>query len=438
MLPIAGCTAKHSFFYQTDPDVQQLVDQHFKFPDTTFFVLSDPHIYDTSLGTEGAAFKDYLSKDRKLLVLSDEIIGAATNLVAGQNSDFVLVCGDLTKDGEIVCHKKMVKHLKTLKNSGKKIFIIPGNHDLDNANSVKFQGSTTTPVPGAGPEEFKTLYHDFGFKDAIVQDDDSLSYIAEPVKGLRLFALDSCRWKENRPDHQPVTGGAFSQKTLQWIEKQLIAAKQDGKAVLVFMHHGIMEHYSANEKFYENYIVKDHKIVSSLFASYGVPLVFTGHFHAQDITKRSLKDTGRFVFDVETGSLATAPCPFRRVQISKGRKALINSSFIKSIPSLGDDFEEYAKQYVFDGTKVLVNTKLDKYMVSKDQQELINHQVSSAYTAHLRGDELKPSTIIDSKGFGLWLKFVAWMQEDLIDGWWTDLAPKDNNITIDLETGSVT
>lgn len=41
------------------------------------------------------------------------------------------------------------------------------------------------------------------------------------------------------------------------------------------------------------------------------------------------------------------------------------------------------------------------------------------------------------QGFGRWLKFIAWMQKDLINGWWTDLPPKDNNLTINLNTGEV-
>ena len=201
------------------------------------------------------------------------------------------------------------------------------------------------------------------------------------------------------------------------------------------MHHGIMEHYPANEQYYDEYMVKDYKDVAQLFAFYGVSLVFTGHFHAQDITKKTFKDSDKFIFDIETGSLVTAPCPFRKVEISKGRRARITSTVIDSIPSMGNDFKAHKKKYVFDGTKVLANTALSGYKVSEDQRELINHQIADAYVAHLRGDEITPLTIIDQKGFGMWLKIVAWMQQDLLEGWWTDIAPEDNNIVIDLNTG---
>ncbi len=75
------------------------------YPHTRFIVISDLHFYDTSLGTEGKAFQDYLDADRKLLVLSDEIIGTAMEKIAKEEADFVLVAGDLTKDGERICHQ---------------------------------------------------------------------------------------------------------------------------------------------------------------------------------------------------------------------------------------------------------------------------------------------------------------------------------------------
>ncbi|WDP92447.1 MAG: metallophosphoesterase [Desulfobacter sp.] len=445
MIPLSlACTARRPFLYQNDPDAVALAARQIPMPDTSFFVLSDTHLYDTGLGTSGAAFQDYLNRDRKLLVLSDDIIGAAVKAIAKQKADFLLVCGDLTKDGEMVCHKAMAAHLKVLKESGKKIFVVPGNHDISNPEAVRFSGGTTAPVPTAGPGEFETIYREFGYGDAIARDTHSLSYTAEPVEGLRLLALDSCRYKENRPGHHPVTGGAFSKETMAWIEQQLIAAKQSGKATIAMLHHGIMEHYPDNKKFYDEYIVADDESVAGLLGAYGVSLVFTGHFHAQDITRKKVPgpdDTptqkNRMIFDIETGSLVTAPCPYRKVTFTGGDRAVVQSAAVTAIPSMGEKFAAYADRYVFDGTLKLADTALAKYKVGKEQAGLINHQIAKAYMAHLKGDELPPPVPLDKEGFGLWLKFIAWMQEDLIHGWWTDLPPADNNLVIHLGTGKV-
>ena len=405
------------------------------YPNARFIVISDLHFYDTSLGTTGKAFQDYLNADRKLLVLSDEIIGTAMEKIAKETADFVLVAGDLTKDGEAICHQGIARHLQTLTNSDKKVFVVPGNHDINNPESLRFIGDITEPEPSIDPAEL-------GYEEAIAQDPDSLSYVAEPVEGLRILALDSNRYKENRPGHHPIVGGAFSDQTLAWIEAQLIAAQKEDKASLVFLHHGIMEHYPANEKFYEEYLVADREKVADSFSRFNVKLVFTGHFHAQDVTRKKIENTNQVIFDIETGSMVTAPCPYRMVELNKnktgGSNAVISSQFITNIPSLGEGFADYAANYVFDGTKKLVNTALTKYKVSEEQQPLINGQVAAAYSAHLKGDEKKSDTVLDTNGFGYWLKFVAWLQEDLIDGWWTDLEPRDNDLIIDLATGRVT
>ena len=434
---LVSCTTSRKFKYQSDKDVQALLKTSPTYPDTRFAVLSDLHFYDIALGANGRAFQDYLDHDRKLLVLSDELLTEAVERLSKEKIDFVLISGDMTKDGERINHEGVVNALKKLESSGIKVYVVPGNHDINNGSAVQYEGDKTKPVPGIDDKEFRTLYHEFGYEDAIALDTDSLSYTLEPEKGLWILGLDSCKWKENKPLTHPHTDGAFSVSTLAWIESRLILAKIEKKAVIVFMHHGIMEHYPANKKFYGQYVIDDSDTVSTLLAAYGVRMVFTGHFHAQDVTEKELKDSGDFIFDIETGSLVTAPCPYRLVEIKDGHTAAIRSVFIDTIPSMKERFAEYAYDYEFKGTIILANAKLDNYLVSKEQQPLITSQVSKAYCAHLFGDEKKPEITINEEKFGLWLTFIAWMQEDLINGWWTDLAPKDNDLTIDLATGKV-
>ncbi len=82
---------------------------------TKFAVLSDPHVYDSSLGTSGEAFEDYLSHDRKMLLESVEILEEmVADFLTTDGLEFVIIPGDLTKDGERVCHEKMVSILKPL------------------------------------------------------------------------------------------------------------------------------------------------------------------------------------------------------------------------------------------------------------------------------------------------------------------------------------
>ncbi len=425
------------FRYQYDKNVKTLLKVKSVYPDTSFIILTDIHYYETSLGTSGSEFQKYLDSDRKLLIESSEIFSVATKEISKKEVDFVIICGDLTKDGEKINHQAVAMDLKMILDSGKKIFVVPGNHDVSNGNSVQYLGDKTLTVPNFSKEEFEKIYKDFGYGAAIERDPSSLSYVAEPVSGLWLLALDSCRWKENKANHKPLTDGEFSEETLKWIENVLIESKKGQKAVIAFMHHGIWEHYPGNKKYYSRYIVADFEKIAKMLANYGVSLVFTGHFHAQDITLARFQDPESFIFDVETGSLVTYPCPYRIVDISSNQIATVRSRFIISIPSNENAFSEYAEKYCFDRSIKLVNAELKKYYVSAKDRNLINSQIAKALMVHLAGDEKKPETTVDTKGLGLWGKFIFSGRKGLIDGWYSDYAPSDNQVIIDLKNGNL-
>ncbi|MCP3955476.1 MAG: metallophosphoesterase [Desulfobacterales bacterium] len=433
-IAVLSC-ARTGGIYNPPPELAALPSKAPVYPETTFAVISDPHYYDPRLGTEGKAYQDYLISDRKLLEESGEIIDTAVNEISSLSADFVIVCGDLTKDGEVVNHQALAAKLKRLVDSGKQVFVVPGNHDVENGEAVRYTGAQTEPVPNISAGMFAEIYRDFGYRAALERDPDSLSYVVEPVPGLWLLALDTCKWQENQPNHEPHIDGAYSAQTFQWIERMLMKSRNAGKAVIVFQHHGILEHYPHNKKFYSDYMVADFERAGNMLSRFGVDLVFTGHWHAQDITSKTFDNPRRVIYDIETGSLVTAPCPYRRVAIDANQKAVIESRFITAIPSRPEGFTTYAADYVYNMTIKLADAKLKGYKVSEPDRIKINPQVARAYVTHLNGDE-KKRIVIDTDGIGWWAKFVMFMQKDLLYGWTTDLPPADNRLTIDLAGGA--
>ncbi|MFW5908852.1 MAG: metallophosphoesterase family protein [Desulfosalsimonas sp.] len=433
---LSGCATlkqpPHEFKYQQEEAVKDLQEKRFPYPETQFIVLADPHYYHPSLGTSGPDFEAYIRDDRKMLTKSDEILDAGIKRVRQEHADFILICGDLTKDGEKINHRYVAEKIGNLHPSAD-IFVIPGNHDIKSGAARRYTEDGSEPVENVSPEEFREIYAHYGYSSALDEDPASLSYVAEPVPGLWLLALDSCLWRENEPDKHPVTDGRFSEQTLEWIEETLIQAKQQKKAVIAFMHHGLMEHYPANEKYYGEYVIDNSDTVTRLFAAYGVQLVFTGHFHAQDITVKHTKEPLGRVFDIETGSLLTWPCPYRIVEISGRNTCTIESRFIDSIESMPEGFPEYARKFAFDGTVGLARDALEKHRVSEKGMEILAPQIAEAYLAHLKGDEKKPQQVLTTKGTGLMGRVVVFFQKDLVQGWWTDLPPEDNRLAIDIK-----
>ena len=76
-------------------------------------------------------------------------------------------------------------------------------------------------------------------------------------------------------------GGRFSPATLQWIENMLSKAASENKAVITMMHHGVLEHYSTQEKYYPDFIVDDYQTVSRF-----LPLI-TGRRSSPAISTRA-------------------------------------------------------------------------------------------------------------------------------------------------------
>lgn len=431
---LASCRSPH-LLYQTSPDVQTLMKKQVAYPTTRFIVLSDLHYFDPELGTNEQAFKDRLDEDRKLLAESSELIVAAIDEIGKQTADFVLICGDLTKDGEERNHRLLAEKLTGIVKAGKGLFVIPGNHDVLNGKSVAFKGNQANRIETVTPDEFAAIYADFGYTASLDRDSLTLSYVAEPVPGLLLLALDGSLWRFNKPGKHANMGAAFSTHTLQWIENHLIRAKHEEKSVIVAIHHGVLEHYPGNDRFYPEYLVDNHRSLAEMLASYDVKLVFSGHFHAQDITRKAFGEAKQAIYDIETGSLVTAPCAYRIVELTAEQNAVIQSRFIDTIPSHPNDFKTHRDRHVLERSTSMVEHKLRGYRVSEKDTQHLSSQIATALVSHLRGDEVKPRTTIDADGVGLWGRIVLSFKRELIVGWYSDLPPADSHITINLKDG---
>lgn len=439
LLFVPGACKKKAvqFRFETDADVARLIDESkIGYVPATFMVLSDVHLYDTTLGTKGAAFEAYLADDRKLLVESEAILDEAVAQIVERHPQFVLFTGDSTKDGERQCHELFASYLARIEAAGISVYTIAGNHDINNPHALRYDGADTHRVENVTPQQFAAIYGAYGYGEAIERDPNSLAYVAEPLPGLWLLNLDSCRYDTNEADNRPRVSGEYGARRLAWIESMLIRSKKEGKAVIAAAHHGFMEHYATQKRFYGDYVVDDYRDISRLLAAYHVRAAFTGHFHAQDISVTNFAD-GNALYDIETGSLATYPCPYRWVQIDEAGCMHIRSHFIGRTSLHEEGFRDYARQYVRDGIAGMASDTLGKLRVSKDDASALSPQIAEAFVAHYIGDERAPlnADVLDTKGTGIMAKIVAFNRRPLIEGLWKDLEPADNDLVIDLVSG---
>ena len=212
--------------------------------------------------------------------------------VASDESDVLLLPGDIADSGTIEQHTAMAKMLAELEEkSGKEVFVVPGNHDL-------FKTTLS---------DFRAVYRDFGYGDAIAVDTLSGSYVAELNNEYRLLAIDS-----TNPGLSPH---GMTQQRLEWIVKQCLQAQADGKKVIAMMHHNLVEHFVLAKVLHKTAIVNGDVNIAEALATNGVKFIFTGHTHDTDIAAYTAED-GSVIYDIVTGALFSYPCPYRVVEFS--------------------------------------------------------------------------------------------------------------------------
>jgi 3',5'-cyclic AMP phosphodiesterase CpdA len=402
-------------------------------------VFSDPHYFAPSLGPTGTAFESYLAQDRKLLAESDAILRGMVALVEKEDPQFVLVPGDLTKDGERASHEAAAAYLRQMETAGRRVFVVPGNHDIQNDGAESYAGDTITQVPTISAAEFAALYAEAGYHEAIARDPTSLSYIAELEPGLWLLAIDSCIYGDVRGSSK--VGGRLAQDTRAWIQGVLAAAQQAGIRVLAMMHHGLVEHFTNQTLLFADFVIQDRAAVAKLLADGGVTAVFTGHFHANDITRYVSAEQTRPIFDIETGSTVTYPCPYRVADVTADTLAITTKHVTSIDYDLGGkpDFPTLARDSLRLGLEELIIrlVQAPPYALSAERATTLAPWLADGLLAHYVGDEVMPAEAsAEVQSLAATTGFYEQLAGVMLQSIWTDLPPPDNDVTIDLTAGT--
>lgn len=341
-------------------------------------VMSDLHYLSPDMIADTEDFEHAFNSDRKLLKESSSVLREMLERVRADKPDILLVSGDLTKDGEQECHAALAKQLQQLQQDvpGLKIYVINGNHDIRNYNAKNFNTADGKAVPATRtePEDFKQIY-DFVYSDPTVlatftpaegNKAGGLSYVARPVEGLTVIAMDTCRYSSDNTsngDDEHETSGAISADLEKWVIEQTAAAKARGDLVIGLEHHGLVPHFDVQPTILPMYLVNGYERIAQEYADAGMSVVFTGHMHAVDIAAMTTA-AGNTFYDIETGSALTYPCPVRFVDLRRSTVGGETNTYMSvstkthigpinyTDPATGvayviDDLTEYAREFGF-------------------------------------------------------------------------------------------
>ena len=220
------------------------------------------------------------------------IIEGFLSEAAENESQAVIIPGDITDGGKENEVEGIVELFSKFEaETGKQIYVVPGNHDYYNLKVT--------------PEKFKSDYFEFGYDEAIAIDDDTASYVVDLSDEYRLIAIDSCVPGEGRH--------GIDSSRLEWIKAQGEKAKADGKKLIGMHHQNLLEHMIFSGVIQPGGVVtaKD-KSAAEVYAEAGIKYVFTGHTHDHDIASYTAAD-GTVIYDAVTGSLNGCYAPYRVV-----------------------------------------------------------------------------------------------------------------------------
>lgn len=355
--------------------------------------ISDTHYLAPELvNTKNPDYVKYMKTEQKLFAESGAIVDEAFNQMVKDAPDVIVVTGDLTKDGEYESHKKFAKKLETLraalraKGRNPKIYVINGNHDINNSLAEDFSGKNSTKkARKTTPEEFKEIYKNVTYNNDVEMytnetKQGGLSYVARPKEGFTIIAADVCKYTPDATStktNEHETAGKVSEDLLKWIEEKTSEAKKRGDIVFVIQHHSVVPHFTMEPTLAKEFLVDNYKEAGIRYAKAGIKHVFTGHVHANDIAQLQNTDYGKDyeLNDIESGSTVTYPCPFRFITLTNDIKnqtelAQIETRFIKNIDYKDEngnyitDVKEYAsKNNIDEGfLKLMAQDYVDQYL----------------------------------------------------------------------------
>ena len=355
------------------------------------FVASDLHYRPLSVlgpigeqtGLPGDPLYWYTNSEGQLTYEADAIMNEMLSRFEASPSKVLLVSGDLTVDGYLPEHLGLAEKLKQFeKRTGKSIFVINGNHDI--------RGNVAKNIINMA--EFKSIYSEFGYSQALDCDESTASYTADIGGGYRVLAIDCVISNQDK--------GEMNAELMSWSEKQVNSAREDGKKLVAMTHYSMLEHFKNESIAGNSLLVKDYRKVSSQFADWGIKYVFTGHIHGDDISGAT-SEKGNRIYDVETSSLDAFPNTYRCVTFSpenvKIESKNIDKIDISDLPPgytaaqlnlIQNDFQLYSYNYFKAG----MNSFINKYIGSpnsianalKIEKGTSAYEILTAVTTDLR------------------------------------------------------
>lgn len=258
--------------------------------DLEIWFASDLHYLSPELRDNGEKFQTILANgDGKMTENSKELLDAFCTQVMEKKPDALVLSGDLTFNGEQESLEELAAQLEAIEATGIPVLVLPGNHDIDYPYAYRYVKDQAIEVDNISEAEFRAICGRFGYDEALKKDRHSLSYLHPLSAEVGLLCLDA---------NTSRNSGKISDSTLQWAQKQLAWAKEEGMEIITISHQNLLPQ---NILLYQGYTLENNEDVIALLQDYGVTHHLSGHSH---LWHQTIQDG---LSDRAIGSLSVAP-----------------------------------------------------------------------------------------------------------------------------------
>ncbi|WP_027378728.1 metallophosphoesterase family protein [Chryseobacterium daeguense] len=191
-----------------------------------------------------------------------------------------------------------------------------------------------------------------------------LSYVAEPVKGIWMIAIDGNTYipknineNPNNPSNYKGASTGYNnvmtnkKHLIDWVKKIMQEAKINGKTVIAFTHYPMIDFNDGATDEIKNLLGQKkwqlervpEEEVAKAFAEAGLQVHFAGHMHINDTGIRKFGD--KMLVNIQVPSLAAYLPAYKILTIHSPEKMEVKTEVLNDVPDFDELFPLYEKEY---------------------------------------------------------------------------------------------
>lgn len=191
-----------------------------------------------------------------------------------------------------------------------------------------------------------------------------LSYVAEPVKGVWLMAIDGNTYIPKNLNESPQNPGnykgasigynnvlTYKKHIIEWVKRTMAEAKKNGKTVIAFTHYPMIDFNDGatpelkkllGEKKWQMERVPEEEVAQA-FAEAGLQIHFAGHMHINDTGIKN--GNGKMLVNVQVPSLAAYIPAYKILTLYSPDRMEVQTEVLNEVSRFNELFPLYEKEY---------------------------------------------------------------------------------------------